>query len=954
MRFWRLSLLALLALAPGAAWGQQATRTEPVVALRDNTPGVHAFTGARIVVTPGRVLNNATLVVRDGLVEAVGTGVQLPVDARVWDMAGQTLYPGFIDAHADVALDSAPPEGERDAGPVHWNPQVRAYFSAAGDLRDHAKRRSALRSQGFTTAHAVPQLGIFRGHTAVVSLGDGTAGERVLRPGIAHSLSLSRSNELGGSYPNSPMGAIALVRQTLLDADWYIRAWDAYRRAPTGLQPPETNEALAALRGVVQRQEPVLVEARSEEEILRARAIAAEFPIELWLRGSGEEYRIVDVLTRSGTPLILPLNFPEAPDVESPEEALDVGLDELRHWYLAPENPARLAGAGVQFALTADDLEDTDDFLPNLRVAVERGLGRDDALAALTINPARMLGIDATHGTLEPGKLANIIVMDGDLFDDDAVIRDVWVQGERYVINPDPAVDPRGQWIITSADDPRLNGRLTVTGSLNRLRGSVALNGQQEVELSNVDAGTEAGRLQVAFPASALGMDGVVRLSASVSGDEAFGWSALPDGLNPSWRAERTQGAIAAAGSDRDGGNGANGDPRPEATLVLADIRPAMAYGRERLPEQPEHVLVRNATVWTQGPQGRLENADVLVTRGKVTRVGQDLEAPAGALIVEAAGKHVSPGLIDAHVHTSTSGTNESGFAIVPEVRMGDVVTHNEIDMYRQLAGGLTLGHVMHGSANPIGGQNVFVKMRWGALPDQLKLEDPPRTVKFALGENPKRRENRYPDTRMGTQEIIRDHFLAARDYERAWEEWEENGEGLPPRRDLRMEALVDILNEELRVQSHGYRQDEFLALVRLAEEFDFSIQALQHAVEAYKIAPELAASGVAAVVWSDWSSFKMEAYDGTPYNAKILLDAGVLTSLHSDDGQISSRMNWEAGKMLRTGIGEEDALSLVTNRTAAVFGLEDRVGSLQPGMDADFVIWNGHPLSQFTRAEQT
>jgi imidazolonepropionase-like amidohydrolase len=195
---------------------------------------------------------------------------------------------------------------------------------------------------------------------------------------------------------------------------------------------------------------------------------------------------------------------------------------------------------------------------------------------------------------------------------------------------------------------------------------------------------------------------------------------------------------------------------------------------------------------------------------------------------------------------------------------------------------------------------------------------------------------------------------MAARDYERAWQQWESNREGLPPRRDLRMEALVDILNEDLRVQSHGYRQDEFLALVRLAEEFDFSIQALQHAVEAYKIAPELAASGVAAVVWSDWSSFKVEAYDGTPYNAKILLDAGVLTSLHSDDGQISSRMNWEAGKMLRTGIGEEDALSLVTNRTAAVFGLEDRLGSLQPGFDADFVIWSGHPLSQFTRAEQT
>ncbi|HSK21303.1 MAG TPA: amidohydrolase family protein [Longimicrobiales bacterium] len=955
MKSWRLSLLVLLMLVPGDVWSQQATRTEPVTALRDNAPGVHAFTGARIVVSPGRVLDNATLVVRNGVIEAVGTGVEVPADARVWSMAGRTLYAGFIDAHGDLEIDAAPPEGERDPGPVHWNPQVRADFSAAGDFRDDADRRSALRSQGFTTAHAVPRLGIFRGRTAVVSLGDGPARERVLRPAVGHSLSLSGSRELGGSYPNSPMGAIALVRQTLLDADWYIRVWDTYRRAPRGLQPPETNAALASLDGVVQRDEPLIVETRSEEEILRARAIAEEFPVTLWLRGSGEEYRILDVLARMTVPLVLPLDFPDAPDVESPEEALDADLDELRHWYLAPENPGRVAAAGVQFALTADALDDVDDFLPNLRTAVERGLSRDAALASLTVTPARMLDIASTHGTLEAGKLANIVITNGDLFDDDTEVRDVWVQGERYVINPDPAVDPRGEWIIASSDDARLNGRLTVTGTPTRLRGTVTLNGQPEVTLSEVDAGTEAGRLHVAFPGRAIGETGIVRLSGSISGDEAYGWSALPDGTNRSWRAERTERAIVAdnsnGGDDNGNGNGAGGHA---PALVLADIRPAVAFGRERLPEQPEHVLVRNATVWTQGPQGRIDNADLLVTRGKVTRVGRGLDAPAGATIVDATGKHVTPGLIDAHVHTSTSGTNESGFAIVPEVRMGDVVTHNSIDMYHQLAGGLTLGHVMHGSANPIGGQNVFLKMRWGALPDQLKLEDAPRTVKFALGENPKRREDRYPDTRMGTQQIIRDHFMAARDYERAWQRWESDRKGLPPRRDLRMEALVDILNEDLRVQSHGYRQDEFLALVRLAEEFDFSIQALQHAVEAYKIAPELAASGVAAVVWSDWSSFKVEAYDGTPYNAKILLDAGVLTSLHSDDGQISSRMNWEAGKMLRTGIGEEDALSLVTNRTAAVFGLENRVGSLQPGFDADFVIWNGHPLSQFTRAEQT
>jgi len=287
---------------------------------------------------------------------------------------------------------------------------------------------------------------------------------------------------------------------------------------------------------------------------------------------------------------------------------------------------------------------------------------------------------------------------------------------------------------------------------------------------------------------------------------------------------------------------------------------------------------------------------------------------------------------------------------------MGDVITLNNIAMYRQLAGGLTTAMIKHGSANPIGGENVIVKLRWGSLPEDLKLAGATRTVKFALGENPKRccYEGRYPRSRMGTQEIIRDHFLAARDYRREWQEWEKTKKGLPPRRDLRMDAILDILDQKLLISSHGYRADEFLALIRLAEEFGFKVMAIQHGVEAYKIAPELAKAGVAAAVWSDWGAFKMEAYDATKYNARILMEAGVIVSLHSDNEQIASRMNWEAGKLLRTGLTEEQALTTVTLNAAKLLRIQDRVGSLEPGKDADFVVWNGDPLSQFTKAEQT
>ena len=938
-----------LVLATGAT-AQQASRTQPVEGMRDNGTGYHALVGARVVTGPGQVLDNATIVIRDGLIQSVGRGADAPPGARVWDLDGLTVYPGFIDAHADLDMDAVPEGG--DIGPTHWNPQVRAWFSTTRNLADDEDRRAALRSQGFGAALVVPKEGIFRGTASLVSLGDEGVRERVLRPDIAQSIGFQRSFELGGSYPNSAMGTIALMKQTLMDADWYMRAWDAYESSGRAFLPPETSEALAALDDVVQGGQPVVFETRGEEEYLRAHTLASEFGLQAWYRGNGQEYRIIDVLRSRSEPLIVPLDFPDAPDVGYPGAALDASLAALRHWYLAPTSPAQLADAGVGFAITTDGLSSLNEFLPNLRIAVARGLSTDDALAALTTTPAAWLGIDRTHGTIAEGKVANLIVSEGDLLTEEATVRDVWVRGRVYGITRPAQIDPRGTWEIASDDEWGFDAVLVLEGSLNRLRGYLdiastgpELPGGARVDLASARAVAETGRIDARFNGEVLGYQGMALLSGSVRGDEFYGWTSLPNGADPSFRGTRTEGF---EGPER----GTAAMDVPEIDLPF--IRPMMDYGRSSIPEQPAAVVVRNATVWTQGPQGTLEGADLLVRAGTVEAVGMDLDAPRGAVEIDATGKHVTPGLIDPHIHSGVSAVNESGFAIVPEVRMGDVVTHNNIWMYRQVAGGLTTAHIKHGSANPIGGENVFVKMRWGSLPEDLKLENAPRTVKFALGENPKRRQGRYPDTRMGTQEIIRDHFMAARDYEREWQRWEETGEGLPPRRDLRMEAILDILDQELLISSHGYRADEFLALVRLAEEFGFRVQTLQHGVEAYKIAPELAASGVAAVVWSDWGAFKLEAYDATAYNARILIEAGVVTSLHSDNSQIASRMNWEAGKLLRTGLTPEQALSTVTIGSARAMAIDDRVGSLEPGKDGDFVIWSGDPLSQFTRAEQT
>lgn len=937
-----------LALLPVGVAAQQTTRTQPVEGMRENSATFHALTGARVVTAPGQVLEGATVVIRDGIIQAVGPNVSAPAGARVWDLSGHTIYPGFIDAHADLGLDAVPEDG--DVGPTHWNPQVRAWFSTTMNLTDESERRSALRSQGFGVALAVPKQGIFRGKGSVVNLGDGGPRDRVLRPDLVQAVGFQRSFQLGGSYPNSPMGTVALMEQTFMDADWYQRAWAAYESSGRAFLPPETSAALEALEPVIGGQQPALFETGSEEEYLRAHRIAGEFGVTPWFRGSGQEYRIIDVLQGRTEPLIVPLDFPDAPDVGDPEAALNTSLAELRHWYLAPTSPGALARAGVPFAITSDGLASLNQFLPNLRIAVARGLTPTDALAALTVTPAGWLGIERTHGTIAQGKVANLVVADGDLFTQDADVVDVWIDGRAYDVTRSPVIDVRGTWRIASSDDFGFEAELRLEGPLNRLEGHIEVapdgpGGGVTIPLTGASVVAETGRLEVRFPGDPLEYEGSILLAGSVAGDEFFGWSSLPNGADPAFSGSRTQGYTGEV-------RGTVAMNVPE--LDLPFIRPMMEYGRPSIPDQPAAVLVRNATVWTQGPDGRLENADLLIRAGEVAEVGQNLAAPSGAVVIDGTGKHVTPGLIDPHIHSGTNGVNESGFAIVPEVQMGDVVTHNNIWMYRQLAGGLTTAHIKHGSANPIGGENVFVKMRWGSLPEDLKLEDAPRTVKFALGENPKRRSERYPDTRMGVQEIVRDHFLAARDYEAEWERWETSGEGIPPRRDLRMEAILDILEQELLISSHGYRQDEFLALIRLAEEFGFRVQTLQHGVEAYKIAPELAEAGVGAVVWSDWGSFKLEAYDATIYNARILMEAGVLTSLHSDNSEIASRMNWEAGKLLRTGLTEEQALSLVTNQAAEVMAIGDHVGSLEEGKDGDFVVWSGNPLSQFTRAEQT
>jgi len=379
-------------------------------------------------------------------------------------------------------------------------------------------------------------------------------------------------------------------------------------------------------------------------------------------------------------------------------------------------------------------------------------------------------------------------------------------------------------------------------------------------------------------------------------------------------------------------------------------------------PEQPTAVLVQGATIWTSGPEGVLEDADLLIKRGKITKIGKGLNAPRDAVVIDGSGKHVTAGLIDAHSHSAiVGGVNEGSNTTTAEVRIGDVVNSESIQVYRQLAGGLTTANLLHGSANSIGGQNAVIKLRWGAPPEEMKIAGAPEGIKFALGENPKQSnffndENpRYPATRAGVERSIRERFEAARDYGEEQAAHAQDPSGVPPRRDLQLEALVEIMKGERLVHSHSYRADEIVMLLRVAEDFGFTVASFQHVLEGYKVANELAAAGSGASTFSDWWAYKFEVIDAIPYNGAIMQDRGVVVSFNSDSSDLARRLNTEAAKAVRYGgVPEAEALKFVTLNPAIQLGIDDRVGSLEKGKDADFVVWSGHPLSTYTRCEQT
>ncbi len=403
-------------------------------------------------------------------------------------------------------------------------------------------------------------------------------------------------------------------------------------------------------------------------------------------------------------------------------------------------------------------------------------------------------------------------------------------------------------------------------------------------------------------------------------------------------------------------------------SALLALPAPLLAHASESAAAAAESspvILIQNATILTAS-HGTIEHGSILIKGGKIAEVGASVKAPKDAQVIDAAGQFVMPGIIDCHSHIAVDGSvNEGSISVSSIVNIADVLNPDDVDIYRNLAGGVTVANVLHGSANAIGGQTIVIKLRWGQPASKLPFEGALPGIKFALGENPKRsnsrgRAVRYPTTRMGVEETIRGAFAEARDYKAAWDLYNKRtaaGEKnlVPPRRDLRLDPLVEVLEGKRYVHSHCYREDEILMLLRVAKEFGFKVRTFQHVLEGYKVADEIAAAGAGTSTFSDWWAYKVEAYDAIPYNAALMTRRGVLVSVNSDDAEEATHLNQEAAKSIKFGgLSHDEALKLVTLNPAIQLGIDKRVGSIDAGKDADLVIYNRDPLSAYAVVQKT
>lgn len=917
----------------------------PINGVKDKREELYAFVNATLHVDYKRTLSHATLLIKEGKILAAGQSVQVPRNAVVIELNGAHIYPSFIELISDYGLpevkkatkETLYPQYESNMkGAYGWNQAIRADQEAFRDFSPNEEKAKLLREGGFGAVVTHYRDGIARGSGSLVLTGSENAQKMLLINSVAafYSFDKGSSTQL---YPSSLMGAIALLRQTYLDAQWYAR------------MEGKTEKNISLEKWNSLQSLPQLFETNQVLNVLRAAAISREFGVNYIIRGGGDEYQRAEEIKAAGIRLIVPLRFPKAYDVEDPFDAHHVSLAEMKHWELAPANAYLLYQQRIPFAFTSEGLDKPAEVLTMLQKVVEYGLPKEEALKAFTYTPALFINHLDLLGTLDAGKLANFFITTGDLFDKKTKIVQHWVRGKQYELHEWDFHDIRGHYELTFSDKKY---RVTIEGELLEPAMKININDTQKVELSL----TRKGKLVTMYFAMQKDSSSqFARLSGISDGRQWKGKLQLPDGVWYDWQLIYTA-PLEKKEEKKE-------MQQPEYGKI---IYPFVAYGYSEKPTQ-QTVLFKNATVWTNEKEGILTHTDVLIENGKIKAVGKNLSAPTAAIIVDATGKHLTSGIIDEHSHIAISrGVNEGTQSSSAEVRIGDVINSEDINIYRQLAGGVTAAQLLHGSANPIGGQSALIKMRWGFSPEKMKIEGADAFIKFALGENVKQsnwgdfQTIRFPQTRMGVEQVYVDFFTRALAYEKEWNNYlalssKQKKFTPPPRRDLELEAILEILRGKRFITCHSYVQSEINMLMHLADSFGFKVNTFTHVLEGYKVADKMQQHGAHASTFSDWWAYKYEVIDAIPHNAAILHRAGVNTAINSDDVEMGRRLNQEAAKSVKyAGISEEEAWKMITLNPARMLHLEHRTGSIAPGKDADIVLWSENPLSVYAKVEKT
>ena len=902
--------------------------TDAGVKITDNT--LVALTNATIYVTPEKVIKKGTLLIENGKVIQVGKSVKIPKGAKTVDLTGKSIYPSFIDLYSDFGISKPKRSSSSFRGTTqyeasregyYWNDHIRPDVNPIKDFSFDSKKATDLINAGFGVVNTHMKDGIVRGNGLLIALNPNSSDAyRILETKSAQYLSFSKSSVSSQAYPSSRMGAMALLRQMYNDASWYANG--NMKNKDLALEALNNNKNLVQI-----------FETGNLLDALRADKVGDEFGIQYTIVGSGDEFERISDIKATNANFIIPINFSNAFDVSNPLLAQQISLRDMRKWNQEPSNLKVLSDNGINFAITTRSLKSVKSFHKNLQKAIKYGFDAKKALASLTTIPATIIG-NSSIGNLNTGSYANFIITSGDVFDAKTTIYENWVQGDKNVVNDMTIKDITGNYMLY------VNGKnydLTISGKGAKQTAAIKM-GDKKVK-SKFSFKDDWVSITLNEDSGYTRMMGKIINAASVMQGTAYDTK----GNETDWSASKKV--------KKDSKKKDSKKKKEDAIVVFPVSYPNLGFGNYKVPET-ETILIKNVTVWTSEDAGILENTDVLLKDGKIAKIGKNIKAR-NAKEIDGTGKHLTAGIVDEHSHIAASAVNEGAQNSSAEVTMEDVIDPNDINIYRNLSGGTTSSQILHGSANPIGGRSAIIKLKWGENAADMIYDNSPKFIKFALGENVKqsrsRNGTRFPQTRMGVEQMFTDYFTRAKEYEVL------KKSGNPYRRDDEMETLVEILNGERFISCHSYVQSEINMLMKVAEKFNFKINTFTHILEGYKLADKMAEHGVGGSTFSDWWAYKYEVNDAIPYNAAIMHNAGVTVAINSDDREMSRRLNQEAAKTIKYGgMSELDAWKTVTINPAKLLHIDDKVGSIKEGKDADVVLWSHHPMSIYAKAEKT